>query len=192
MGVPGAHGRATHLKSLTQEKPEEIEMNRNAMKTLFKTIPVTLACGVLLSACGGGGDDTPSDPVDKYVGTWVGACVDQGGNKWLRYTWSFAKVTASTATGALQAHQFGNAACEGKPLGGSSGSFPIVTIAGATKASGKAADKLALTGGDNKVTRYLFAAEGGVLYSSLGTKTDLDGEGFPTGLKLDYPYNLKP
>ncbi|MEZ5707302.1 MAG: hypothetical protein R3E56_19930 [Burkholderiaceae bacterium] len=167
-------------------------MNRDAMKKLFRAVPLTLACGVLVAACGGGGSDTPADPIDPYVGTWEGACMDQGSNKWLRYTWSFAKVTASTASGALNAQQFGNADCEGKPLGGVSGAFPIVAIAGTTTASGKAAGKLALTGDNNKVTRYLFAAEGDVLYSSLGAKVDLDADGFPTGLKLDYPYTLKP
>ncbi|MFW5329985.1 hypothetical protein [Hydrogenophaga sp. ZJX-1] len=167
-------------------------MNRNAMKRIFKAIPLTWACGVLLSACGGGGADTPSDPIDKYVGTWVGACASGGANKWVSYTWSFAKATTTTATGELKAYIYGNATCQGKPLGGESGTFPLVALAGTTTASGRAADKLALTHTNNKVTRYVFATEGSVLYSSMGTNAPLDAEGFPTGLKLDYPYELKP
>ncbi|HEY9094545.1 MAG TPA: hypothetical protein VIN35_02285 [Hydrogenophaga sp.] len=167
-------------------------MNRNVMKKFLKAVPLTLACGVLLSACGGGGDDTPSDPIDKYVGTWVGACASGGANKWVSYTWSFAKATATTATGELKAYLYGNATCQGKPLGGESGTFPLAVIAGTTTASGKSADKFAVTNANNKVTRYVFAAEGSVLYTSMGTNAPLDDEGFPTGLKLDYPYTLQP
>ncbi len=192
MNAPGAHGGITRLKPLTQEKPEEIEMNRNVMKKFLKAVPLTLACGVLLSACGGGGDDTPSDPIDKYVGTWVGACGASGASKWVRYTWTFAKATATTATAEVHAYVYGNATCQGKPLGAESGTFPLVAIAGTTTASGKAADKFALTNPNNNVTRYVFAADGSVLYSSIGTNAPLDDEGFPTGLKLDYPYTLQP
>jgi hypothetical protein len=190
----GAGGRAAHLKPLTFEKQEENEMNRNAMKSYFRTMPLALACGVLLSACGGGGSDTPSepvDPIDPYVGTWVGACAADKGNKWLSYTWSFAKAGPSTATGELHLYQFGNSTCQGKPLAGESGVYPLVTLVGPTTASGKAADKIAVTSKSNKVMRYAFAVEGGVLYSSLGAQAPLDAEGFPASLKLDYPYQLK-
>lgn len=149
---------------------------------------VALMCSAMLVACGGGSDDdTPADPIDKYVGTWV-TCGASGANKWISYTWSFAKVTESTASGTLTGYAYGNANCQGKPVAGEAAPDFTVVMAGTTTASGKTADRFVLTNTKNKVSKYVFFADGNVLYSSLSTGSPLDADGFPTALDLDHPY----
>jgi hypothetical protein len=89
-----------------------------------------LCSAFILSACGGGGDGSSADnsgPIDKYIGTWKGACDTRGDiyqsvdgrTTSVIDSVKFSKLTATTANVALTTTVYGNSdtACTGTPLG---------------------------------------------------------------------------
>ena len=89
-----------------------------------------LCSAFILSACGGGGGGSSADdsgPIDKYIGTWKGACDTRGDiyqsvdgrTTSVIDSVKFSKLTATTANVALTTTVYGNSdtACTGTPLG---------------------------------------------------------------------------
>ena len=87
-------------------------------------------CALALSACGGGSGGAASstlDPIDKYLGTWKGACdtvdfvLQSSDDKptSLTYNLKFTKLSATTANIELTVSVYGNAdtTCQGAPIG---------------------------------------------------------------------------
>ena len=74
-------------------------------------------CIAVLSACGGGNDDPlpgdpSSDPVAKYVGTWLSRCVaDSGASAHLRA--DFQKTSPNSLSGDVIAYAYLGSSCSG-------------------------------------------------------------------------------
>jgi hypothetical protein len=88
---------------------------------------ITATATALLSACGGGGDSSGADAIDKYVGTWKGICdtrgdiYDTADDKTTSVIDSvkFSKLTATTANVETTTTVYASSdmTCTGTPIG---------------------------------------------------------------------------
>jgi hypothetical protein len=98
------------------------------MKKQFTLLAIT---AFILSACGGGGstdsNQTATDAIDKYIGTWTGACDSIGEilqtadnqSTNVIHSMKFSKLSANTASTELKITVYANSdkTCEGTPIG---------------------------------------------------------------------------
>lgn len=87
---------------------------------------------IMLVACGGGGTEVtaaaPAGPnagvlpvtqaafIDKYIGVWTTACLDNGGNESGKFVSTISKKSDSALTYALTATRVTGTNCTGTPL----------------------------------------------------------------------------
>lgn len=107
----------------------ELQLKRVAMKNLNHPITTLALAATLagLAACGGGGDDTPAgstaavDPIDKYIGTFVGPCevnasvtdAASGAKLGTRVTTVLTKISATKAAAQYKTGVYAVDDCSG-------------------------------------------------------------------------------
>jgi hypothetical protein len=137
----------------------------------------------LMAACGGGNDDPlpgdpSSDPVSKYVGSWLSRCVsDSGASAHLRA--DFSKVSPTGIAGDVVAYAYVGTSCSGPSVREEKVLTNLnLTLVGPATVSGLAAERFTGTSdqGDGKV---VLSVTGNQL--RIGDPDEgRDAEGYPT------------
>ena len=118
------------------------------------------------------------DAADKYVGTWVTNCENDGSDSSIGSA-SFTKVSANVYAGTTSASTYSGTACEGSVVKTGGLSNMRMTIVGTKTASGVNADKImgTATEGIGKIIMY-----GESTFIQTGPNGALDADGFPDNL----------
>lgn len=122
---------------------------------------------------------TPTvDAADKYVGTWVTNCENDGTDSSIGSA-SFTKVSANVYAGTTSASTYSGTACAGPVVKTGGLSNMRMTIVGTKSASGVTADKImgTATEGVGKIIMY-----GESTFIQTGPNGTLDADGFPDNL----------
>lgn len=87
----------------------------------FGLSAIVLSGAMLVSACGGGNDDplpgdSSSDPVAKYIGSWISRCTDEGGFS-AHIRADFRKVSGTVFHGDVVSYVYLGTSCSGPSVG---------------------------------------------------------------------------
>lgn len=148
----------------------------------FKISAVTV-CMAVLSACGGGNDDPlpgdpSSDPVAKYVGTWLSRCVaESGASAHLRA--DFRKTSPNSLSGDVIAYAYLGTSCSGPSVKEERALTNLnLTLVGPSTVAGLPAERFTGTS-DQGDGRVVLAVTGNLL--RIGDPDEgRDAQGYPT------------
>lgn len=152
---------------------------------LLRTFKMTAAAlsVALLAACGGGDDDPlpgdpSSDPVAKYVGSWLSRCVsDSGASAHVRA--DFRKVSPTGLSGDVIAYAYVGTSCSGPSVRDRKVLTNLnLTLVGPTTVSGLAAERFSGSA-DQGNGKVVLSVSGNQL--RIGDPDEgKDAEGYPT------------
>ncbi|MFC3684571.1 hypothetical protein [Hydrogenophaga luteola] len=141
--------------------------------------PLTaMSLSILLTACGGGGDDAA--PADKYVGTWDIPCEVDGSISVLGEV-TLSKASSNSVSGPLTWRIFRNTSCSGAPYSTIT-LQAAVTIHGTAEIDGKTVDQVTETLGDDASKDVYYVTGNQWFESPEGSPSGPDG--FPTSLDM--------
>jgi hypothetical protein len=125
-----------------------------------------------------------AEATDKYVGTWVTACENDGVSSSIGSA-SFTKLSATVFAGTSTASTYSGTACAGAVVRVGGLRNMRMTIVGTKTASGLTVDKImgTATEGVGKIIMY-----GDGAYIKTGSGGALDADGFPDNL-VDVKFN---
>ena len=136
-----------------------------------------------LAACGGGRDDplptdSTSDPVAKYVGSWISTCVEDSGAS-AQARADLRKTSPTTMTGDIIAYAYIGRSCSGPSVRDKKVLSDLnVTFTGTTTTQGRTSDKFEGTSAQGEGKVLLFSDNTTMLVGDPDSPDD--AQGFPT------------
>ena len=157
-------------------------MNATQSLRILK-VSAAAVCIAVLSACGGGNDDPlpgdpSSDPVAKYVGTWLSRCVaDSGASAHLRA--DFQKTSPNSLSGDVIAYAYLGSSCSGPSVREERALTNLsLTLVGPSTVAGLPAERFSGSS-DQGDGRVVLAVTGDLL--RIGDPDEgRDAQGYPT------------
>lgn len=177
------------------------------MSHVFRVFPfISMACALMLAACGGGGGDgsaaKSADPVGpgaaaSYLGSWKGCLPTSETSSWSG-AYTFTHESDGRINYTFTKQTFDSADCSGAVVGSLDQDGEAVWNRKIRAVAGNAADEvvfypenfrasgtISYSGDPNASFNQILAFEAGALRE--GDRSDLDADDFPTGF-LDMRY----
>jgi hypothetical protein len=151
----------------------------------FKHFAILSLSAIVLTACGGGGDEGGNVNVgasDKYVGTWQEACFtfnDNGTTRSGNSTVVISKVDNNRLTFITTEREFANTTCSGTPTATGNINGTLV-ITGTKTVNGETVETAEVTLTGSATTREIYKVTANQIQGGLASPVDANG--YPTAL----------